>query len=87
MVGAEALPTDLSFHLNAAGAASMQVGLYQTNGLLCWPANVSILMPAVDYQFPGTKYRWDSLIKLVQQSGAFRDQNRLIPRSAARPVG
>lgn len=73
--------------LVAAGAAYVQFGLYRTNGLLWSLAIVSILTPLIDYLFPGTKYRWDSLITSVQQSGDFREKTRLIPSPTARPIG
>jgi len=73
--------------LVAAGAAYVQFGLYRTNGLLWSLAIVSILTPLIDHLFPGTKYRWDSLISSVQQSGASREKTRLIPRPAVRSIG
>jgi Na+-transporting NADH:ubiquinone oxidoreductase subunit NqrB len=73
--------------LVAGGAAYIQFGLYRTNGLLWSLAVVSILTPLIDYLFPGTKYRWDSLITLVPQNGDFREKTRFITRPAARPIG
>jgi len=73
--------------LVAAGAAYVQFGLYRTNGLLWSLALLSMSTPLIDYLFPGTKYRWDSLITSVQQSGASYEKTRLIPSPAVKPIG
>jgi Na+-translocating ferredoxin:NAD+ oxidoreductase RnfD subunit len=58
-------------------AAYIQFGLYRTNGLLWSLAIVSLLTPLLDQLFPGTKYQWNSLTKLVTK-GAAREQGQLI---------
>jgi Na+-translocating ferredoxin:NAD+ oxidoreductase RnfD subunit len=73
--------------LVAAVAAFVQFGLYGTNGLLWSLTLVSMLTPAIDCLLPGTKYRWDSLINSVSQKPYSHEENRLISRPAARPVG
>jgi Na+-translocating ferredoxin:NAD+ oxidoreductase RnfD subunit len=51
--------------LVAAGSTYIQFGLYRTNGMLWSLAIVSLLSPLLNQLCPGTKYQWDSLIKLV----------------------
>jgi Na+-transporting NADH:ubiquinone oxidoreductase subunit NqrB len=72
--------------LVAIGAAYVQFGLYRTNGLLWSLAVCSTLTPLIDYLFPGTKYRWNSLITSVTRDGASREKTRFFPRPAARPI-
>ncbi len=73
--------------LVAGGAAFVQFGLYRTNGLLWSLAAGSILTPFIDRLLPGTKYKWRSLIPTVPKKEDFCEENRLIPRPAARLIG
>jgi len=73
--------------LVAAGAGFVQFGLYRTNGLLWSLVAVSVLTPLIDRLVPGTKYQWRSLIPTVSKKEDICEENRLIPRPAARSIG
>jgi enediyne biosynthesis protein E5 len=72
--------------LVAAGAASVQFGLYRTNGLLWSLAVCSILTPIIDRLLPGTKYEWNSHASSKHLKGEIRETNHLIPGHTAYPV-
>ena len=65
--------------LAAAGAAYIQFVLYRTNGLF-WSLAI------IDYLLPGTKYQWSSP-NTGSKGEHHHEENRLVLRPVARPVG
>ena len=72
--------------LVAAGAAYVQFVLYRTNGLLWCLALCSLLTPLIDYLLPGKKYQWNSP-NTGNKGELHHEENRLVLRPVARPVG
>lgn len=72
--------------LVAAGAAYVQFVLYRTNGLLWSLAICSLLTPLIDHLLPGTKYQWSSP-NTGNKGELHHEENRLVLRPVARPVG
>lgn len=72
--------------LAAAGTAYVQFLLYRTNGLLWSLALCSLLTPFIDYLLPGTKYQWSSP-NTGSKGELHHEENRLVLRPVARPVG
>jgi enediyne biosynthesis protein E5 len=64
------------------GAAYVQFGLYQTNGLLWSLALFSTLTPLIDHVLPGMKYEWNHLAPAKLPTGESHEKSPL----DARPV-
>jgi Na+-transporting NADH:ubiquinone oxidoreductase subunit NqrB len=70
--------------LVATGAAYVQFGLYQTNGLLWSLVVCSALTPLIDDLLPGIKYQWNS--PNTGNKGEVYEKDRLVLRPVTRPV-
>jgi enediyne biosynthesis protein E5 len=71
--------------LVAAGAATVQFGLYRTNGLLWSLAVFSMITPLVDRLLPGTKYEWNAVTTPQSAKGELYEKTHPVRGTPHRP--